>query len=118
MEDLNVTSPSVPLTEIIGDYIISPDPALLTTVPVLQVTTLHNATYVAPIADQSEQLILLGVSVIAVVVMILLMMIVVLRYLAHQKGTYYTNEEALAFKSNPEVQDALESPEDPDEEEP
>lgn len=31
-------------------------------------------------------------------------MIVVLRYVAHQKGTYYTHEEALTFKSDPDVQ--------------
>lgn len=46
--------------------------------------------------------------------MILLMMVMVLRYIAHQKGTYYTNEEDLAFKSDPEVQDVSESPEDPE----
>uniref|UniRef100_A0A673L8I5 Neurexin/syndecan/glycophorin C domain-containing protein n=1 Tax=Sinocyclocheilus rhinocerous TaxID=307959 RepID=A0A673L8I5_9TELE len=45
-------------------------------------------------------------SVIAVVVMILLIIIVVLRFMAHQKGTYYTHEEALAFKSDPEVQES------------
>lgn len=47
--------------------------------------------------------------------MILLMMVMVLRYIAHQKGTYYTNEEDLAFKSDPEEQDVSESPEDPEE---
>uniref|UniRef100_A0A673KKV4 Neurexin/syndecan/glycophorin C domain-containing protein n=1 Tax=Sinocyclocheilus rhinocerous TaxID=307959 RepID=A0A673KKV4_9TELE len=47
-----------------------------------------------------------GISVIAVVVMILLIMIVVLRFMAHQKGTYYTHEETLAFKSDPEVQES------------
>jgi len=47
--------------------------------------------------------------------MILLMMVMVLRYIAHQKGTYYTNEEDLAFKSDPEVQDVSESLEDPEE---
>lgn len=46
--------------------------------------------------------------------MILIMMIVVLRYIAHQKGSYYTHEEALVFKSDPEVQ-VPESPEDPEE---
>ncbi|KAK9967692.1 hypothetical protein ABG768_002071 [Culter alburnus] len=83
--------------------------------------TAHNATYMAPSAesaDESVNLILIGVSVIAVVVMILLMMLVVLRYHYHQKGSYYTHEEALAFKSDPEVQDVPESLEDPEEEEP
>lgn len=35
---------------------------------------------------------------------ILLLMIVVLRYIAHQKGTYHTHEEALTFESDPNVQ--------------
>lgn len=47
--------------------------------------------------------------------MILLMMIVVLRYHYHQKGSYYTHEEALVFKSDSEVQDVPESLEDPEE---
>ncbi len=50
--------------------------------------------------------------------MILLIMIVVLRFMAHQKGTYYTHEENLAFKSDPEMQevtDDLEDPENPEE---
>ncbi len=38
--------------------------------------------------------------------------------MAHQKGTYYTQEENLAFKSDPEMQevtDDLEDPENPEE---
>lgn len=35
--------------------------------------------------------------------------------MAHQKGTYYTHEESLAFKSDPEVQEVTEDPEDPEE---
>uniref|UniRef100_A0A672PC22 Si:ch211-227m13.1 n=1 Tax=Sinocyclocheilus grahami TaxID=75366 RepID=A0A672PC22_SINGR len=50
------------------------------------------------------------------VVMILLIMIVVIRFMAHQKGTYYTHEETLAFKSDPEVQEVTEDLEDPEEE--
>lgn len=46
---------------------------------------------------------LLGVSIVAVFVVILLLVIVVLRYMAHQKGTYYTHEEALTLKSDPDV---------------
>ncbi|XP_039538430.1 glycophorin-C [Pimephales promelas] len=106
MEDLNVThSPSLSVSQT--------DPAPQTTTWIL-----HNATYPVPIADESVNFGLLGVSVIAVFVMILLMMVMVLRYIAHQKGTYYTNEEDLAFKSDPEVQDVSESLEDPEEEEP
>uniref|UniRef100_A0A8C1JGS5 Uncharacterized protein n=1 Tax=Cyprinus carpio TaxID=7962 RepID=A0A8C1JGS5_CYPCA len=52
-----------------------------------------------------------SVSVIAAAVMILLIIIVVLRFMAHQKGTYYTHEEALAFKGDPEVQDFTEDSE-------
>lgn len=98
----------------------SPSLSISRTDPAPQTTTwiLHNVTYAAPIADESVHLIILGVSVIAVFVMILLMMVMVLRYIAHQKGTYYTNEEDLAFKSDPEEQDVSESPEDPEEEEP
>lgn len=47
--------------------------------------------------------------------MILLIMIVVLRFMAHQKGTYYTHEENLAFKNDPEVTEDLEDPENPEE---
>ncbi|KAA0712082.1 hypothetical protein E1301_Tti012817 [Triplophysa tibetana] len=47
---------------------------------------------------------LLGVSVVAVIVVILLLAIVILRYMAHQKGTYHTHEEALTFKKDPDVQ--------------
>ncbi|KAK7126691.1 hypothetical protein R3I94_018015 [Phoxinus phoxinus] len=106
MEDLNVTH--------------SPSLSINPTDPAPQDTTwiLHNATYAAPIADESVHLIIAGVSLIAVFVMILLMMVIVLRYIAHQKGTYYTNEEDIAFKSDPEVEDVSESPEDPEEEEP
>lgn len=46
--------------------------------------------------------------------MILLIMIVVLRFMAHQKGTYYTHEEKLAFKNEPEVQEVTEDLEDPE----
>lgn len=111
------------------------EPALVPmgpTVPALQDSpwTLNNDTS-SDITDTMEDpmigmasstdAVLLGVSVIAVVVMILLIMIVVLRFMAHQKGTYYTHEENLAFKSDPEVQEVtedLEDPENPEEEEP
>lgn len=119
----------------------SATPEIQTTVPLLHNDTsgeITNATKVGPIgsssiADESVYGILLGVSVIAVLVTIVLISVVVLRYISHQKGTYYTNEEALVFKSDPEMQDMPESqddeelsedaddqedPEDPEEEEP
>ncbi|XP_050951028.1 uncharacterized protein LOC127153812 isoform X2 [Labeo rohita] len=59
--------------------------------------------------------VLLGVSIIAAFVIILLISVVILRFMAHQKGTYYTHEEALAFKSDPEMLEVTEDPEDPEE---
>lgn len=103
-------------------------PALTTSAWTLNTDTSSNVTDTEEdpsigMASSTESVyaVLLGVSVIAVVVMILLIMIVVLRFMAHQKGTYYTQEENLAFKSDPEMQevtDDLEDPENPEEEEP
>ncbi|XP_051980505.1 glycophorin-C [Xyrauchen texanus] len=79
--------------------------------------TSNNDTYMAREMFESVDGILLGVSVVAVVVVLLLLLVVVLRYIAHQKGTYNTHEEALALKSDPEVQEVQNVPEESEEEE-
>ncbi|KAI7790975.1 hypothetical protein IRJ41_006138 [Triplophysa rosa] len=93
---------------------ISPNDTYLESVPVfpsrpIAVSNLTDTMedHMADVAQaifESVEAALLGVSVVAVVVVILLLMIVVLRYMAHQKGTYYTHEEALTFESDPDVQ--------------
>ncbi|XP_051549198.1 glycophorin-C-like [Myxocyprinus asiaticus] len=80
-------------------------------------TTEGQLIEMAPAIFESVDSILLGVSLLAVAVVLLLLLLVVLRYIAHQKGTYYTHEEALALKSDPEVQEVQNMPEEPEEEE-
>ncbi|XP_056615760.1 glycophorin-C-like isoform X2 [Triplophysa dalaica] len=70
----------------------------------LTVTTEDHMGVVVLDIFESMDAAVLGVSVVAVVVVILLLMIVVLRYMAHQKGTYHTHEQALTFEGDPDVQ--------------
>ncbi|KAK2906838.1 hypothetical protein Q8A67_005823 [Cirrhinus molitorella] len=77
------------------------------------ISAMEDPTIGIASSTESVDHVLLGISAIAVFVMILLIVLVIFRFMAHQKGTYYTNEEALAFKSDPEVQEVTEDPEDP-----
>lgn len=120
MEDMESTSPPVSHRPASHIYTSAPEISEPAAVSLFHNDTsgeITNATKVdtvgfSSIADESVYGILLGVSVIAVLVTIVLISVVVLRYISHQKGTYYTYEESLVFKSDPEMLDMPESPDD------
>ncbi|TRY69766.1 hypothetical protein DNTS_021675 [Danionella cerebrum] len=70
-----------------------------------------NVIGMTPADEESVYGVVLGVSIIAVLMVILFVSIVLVRYISHQKGTYYTNEEDFVFKSDPDMQEIPESPE-------